>query len=330
MAIATTMEIIDFLDNTGRDYSIHATSKGLADITLISSDDAYRYIIRKYGDRRYTLLSGVRPHNKVEMNVEFHNDYRLWLLNRRRNIDRMYQTLYDYDYVPIENYNRTESETIQSEDSVEYGHIISDSGSETVEYGKTDTLSGTDTTTYGKTDSRTGSDTITTNESIENDKTDTDTINATNTKNGREINTTEKAGFNAPYAYTPDVKTTLEYDNVIDDKVSTDSRVINDDTTRTETETTQHNTVDTLGGNDRVTYGKTNTTSGSDETEKTNVSEHSGTDIDTKDSERNMHAYGNIGVTTNQKMVTEEMEVRKVALVEMLIDNFINDFTFYS
>lgn len=330
MAIKTTRELIDFIDKTGKDFSIKATDLNNTTQTVISSDDAFRYITRNYSDRRYTLLSGQIAYTPSEMNNEFYNDYIMWLSNRKRNIDRMYQTLYDYDYVPIENYNRTESETEVIEDNFEHGHVISDEGNTTTYYGKTDTLSGTDTTTYGKTDSLTGSDTVTTTETIEEDKTDRHTGTETKVRNGNEITTVEKSGFNAPYAYTPDTKSDLEYDHVTDTTTFNDTHTIDDDIDRNTTETTTHNTVDTLGGNDQITYGKIDTQGGHDEIENVNQSTHSGTDTDNKESERNLHAFGNIGVTTNQKMATEEITLRQIALAEMLIDNFINDYTFYS
>lgn len=329
MAVKTTMEIIDFLDNTDKDYSIHATNLDLNDVELISSDNVYRYIIRKYADRKYSLILGI-PSNNETMNTEFHNDFRLWLLNRKRNIDRMYQTLYDYNYVPIENYNRTETETEQIEDNFAHGHVISDEGSNTTYYGKTETMGGSDRTTYGKVDSLTGTDTTATTETIVEDKSDHHTGTETEIKSGSEITTNEKSAFNSPSSYTPDTKTTLQYNGVGKETTFNDTHTIDDDRERSETETVTHNTAETLSGSDSVSYGKTDTLSGHDEVESANVSTHSGTDTDNKESERNMHAFGNIGVTTNQKMVTEEMEVRKIALAEMLINNFIDDYTFYS
>ena len=306
MAIKIVSEVYDILTaENQRDYSITALDKDGNDVTIISSDSARHYMKQKYGDRSYPALFGGSA-TIYDVAENFHETYKLYLLNRWRNINRMYQTLFDYDYSPIENYNRTETENIVGEDSKTYGHTITDTGSDITTYGKTDTLSGTD--------SRTTSETI----SVENDKTDAHTGTETKVRTGSEITENEKAGFNAPNTYTKDSKSTIEYDNVQDRTTFNDTHTINDDTdtTRSETESTQYGKRDTLGGSDSIA--------------RTNESEHSGTDTGTNETDRDMQAFGNIGVTTNQEMILEELEVRKISLAEMLIDNFINDYTFYS
>lgn len=162
----------------------------------------------------------------------------------------------------------------------------------TTTYGKSVTESGTDSVAYGKTLSKTGSDTDT--------KTGTETLGIS----GGETNEMQKAGFNSPNAYTPDTKNIQSFQ----------SR--EDRTTFNTTEGHSHNTTDTEGGTDRTTYGKVLTDGGHDD---------NNTDI-----ERTLHVHGNIGVTTNNQLIEAELEMRMKSLAEMLLDNFINDYTYYA
>ena len=73
-----------------------------------------------------------------------------------------------------------------------------------------------------------------------------------------------------------------------------------------------------------------NTQSGTDSTQYGHVNTQSGTDSTDHDSERTLHVHGNIGVTSNVQLLTEEETYRLQSLAELLIDNFINDYTYYS
>lgn len=61
------------------------------------------------------------------------------------------------------------------------------------------------------------------------------------------------------------------------------------------------------------TEGKSKST-GSSETNTDGISNHSG------------HLYGNIGVTTSQEMLREELDVQKFNLIQQITDLFINEF----
>ena len=162
----------------------------------------------------------------------------------------------------------------------------------TTTYGKSVAESGSDSVAYGKTLTKTGSDTDT--------KTGTETLGLS----GGETNEMQNAGFNSPNAYTPDTKNIQSFQ----------SR--EDRTTFNTTEGHAHNTTDTEGGTDRTTYGKVLTDGGHDD---------NNTDI-----ERTLHVHGNIGVTTNNQLIEAELEMRIKSLAEMLLDNFINDYTYYA
>lgn len=278
MAIVTTFELFDFLNANESDLSITATDKDGNTQTITSSENTERYFLHKYGTRKYSVLTGMIPAEASDALSNFVQDFRSWVSNRQRNIDLQYQALFDYDYSPIDNYDRYELETID------------DDG--TITYGKRDAESGSDSITHGHTVANTGT------------TTSADSGNDTTVKSGNIVNETDRAGFNSPNNYTNDTKNTETYNS------------LQDKTTHGKTTTVTDNTLETNGGTDTTTFGKTNTQSGQDAT--------------SKDITRNLHTYGNIGVTTSTAMISELLEARNMSLAEMLLDNFIDDYTFYS
>jgi hypothetical protein len=334
MAIKIVSEVFDILSAENlRDFSITALDKDGNDVTIISSDSARHYMKQKYGDRRYPALFGGSA-TIYDVAESYHETYKLYLLNRWRNINRMYQTLFDYNYNPIENYNRTEEENIVGEDSKTYGHTVTDTGTDTTTYGKSNSITESNEIDYGKIDTLSGSDTTTNTETISNDtdKTDAHTGTETRLKTGSEKVENEKAGFNSPNTYTKDSKSTTTYDNIQDRTTFNDTHTIHEenDISRNGTEEIEYGKVDTISGSDSTSIEREETLSGSDSISRNNTSRHSGSDSGTNESDRTLHAFGNVGVTTSQAMILEELEVRKISLAEMLIDNFINDYTFYS
>lgn len=277
MAVRTNFELFDFLTDTGNNFLITAKDLQGKDQTVITSENAVTYMMHKYGTRKYSVLRGTGA-TATDAYGDFVTDFRSWVNNRAHNIDRMYQALFDYDYSPIENVDRYENETTNTDN--------------TTTYGKSTTEGGTDRTTYGKTLSRTGNDTDT--------KTGTETLGMS----GGETNEIQKAGFNSPNSYTPDTKS-------IDSYQSREDR-----TTFNTTEGHSHNTTDTEGGTDSVSYGKTLTDGGHDDSETDQI--------------RSLRVHGNIGVTTNTELIESELKLRIRSLAEMLLDNFIADYTFYA
>lgn len=76
-----------------------------------------------------------------------------------------------------------------------------------------------------------------------------------------------------------------------------------------------HAVSDTGSGSATTQYNRTNSLQHGEKIE------HDGT------TERNLLAYGNIGVTTSQEMLTQEMEVAKIInVVPIIIESFINRF----
>jgi hypothetical protein len=65
--------------------------------------------------------------------------------NRQHNIDKMYQALFDYNYSPIENVDRYETETIDRDVDTTYGRKNTQSGSDALAMTGTVANTGTDT-----------------------------------------------------------------------------------------------------------------------------------------------------------------------------------------
>ena len=292
MAVRTNFELFDFLTGslTGYDLSITATDKEGVTQTVSSNDNTKRYFLHKYGTRIYPVLTGMNSATPDMARANFVEDFRAWVSNRQHNIDLQYQALNDYEYSPIENVFRHEVETIDATDETTYGRKDTESGTDSVTYGKKDTESGTDSITYGKKDTESGTDTL--------------------TKGGSEVHEIEKAGFNSPQSYTNDTKDTLTFTN--------------------RTEGTQYGHVNTESGTDSTQYGHVNTQSGTDSTQYGHVNTQSGTDSTDKDSTRTLDVNANVGVSTAQSLIDEELKLRLISLADMLLDNFIDDYTYYS
>lgn len=264
MAIRTNRQLIDFLTNE-KDFSITALDKNNNTVVIVNSDNAVTYFKHKYGTRFYSVLRGVQTPSISEIENDFNVDFRLWILNRQKNINLQYQAMFDYPFNPIENYDRYENEITNKDISTLYGKRNTESGS--------DSLSMTGTIT----DANSGTDTT--------------------TKSGNIVNETDRAGFNSPNTYTNDTKNTETFNSV------------KDKTDFGKTETQTHNRTDT------TTFGKVDATSGTDKTDD--------------DTLRELHSHGNIGVTTSTQMISETVELYMKSFAELLLDNFINDYTFY-
>lgn len=185
-----------------------------------------------------------------------------------KNLDvwnRLYATT-QYEYDPIENYNRMET------------------GSD----------SGTENTTHGGADGRT--------ESIVDGGTEGETSTSTVANSGTDTatGTDTKGGWIAGYDSLPS---------------GTDDGLVK-------------KTRDQDDNSSSMTYGKTETGNGSKTTSfgKTeNITEqktYGETVAGTKSGQHTLHAHGNIGVTTTQKLIREQREVEKFNLYDIIIEEF--------
>lgn len=217
------------------------------------------------------------------------------------------------EYNPIENYRRTETESITD------GRTEEHSGSDVNTSGGSDSLkkTGSDTSTDS------GSDTLARTGTVSNAAGGTDTSsgtsNTTYAESGTETTEHDISGFdsNTLVPNTSD-STTFGKNEDTDSEAEnsttygrTDTQTLNteDETTYGKVNTQNHNTTDT------TTYGKTDTLQHGEKIE------HEGT------SERSVLAFGNIGVTTSQDMLTQEMEVAKIIqVIPIIVESFKNRF----
>lgn len=197
------------------------------------------------------------------------------------------------EYNPIENYNRTET----SSETANGTHSEQSSGSETHSGTDTETNSGTDNITHSGTDSSNTSNT----------SHHTGTI--TDANSGSDTLTTNRAAFDSSSLVTTGTDITQHG--------------------HTLTKTFNETTSDT--GNASVTHGeKIGTTHGHVIATKhgesiNNSGNRSGTDNNTVT--RNSHISGNIGVTTSQQMLEQELLVApKLNVYNYIMESFKNRF----
>ena len=188
MAVVTVYEIFDIING---DYHISATDTDGATQTLISSDDAKKYLIKRYGTRRYKVLHASAASETVA-SAELLEDFQRYIDNRQHGIDRMYQAMYDQEYSPIENVFSEETERTTTDDDLTHGLSTATTndtlthkraGFNSTDSYKADTedktaFNSTDTTTHNTQDAKTGTETLAHNVTVANsgkDQRDIDT-----------------------------------------------------------------------------------------------------------------------------------------------------------
>lgn len=268
MAVITVYEIFDIING---DYHISATDTEGNTQTVISSENAKAYIIKRYGTRRYKCLKGAYA-TVADASADLLEDFQRYIQNRQHGIDRMYQAMYDQEYSPIENVFSEEKETTTTDDDLTHGLSTS--------------TTGTDTTTFNTQNTHTGSD-----------ETEYDTING---YEGADNTLHKVAGFNSS-SFVNGYQDTFE-------KGTQD--------THTGTDTTTYDTTDARTGTEALAHNTTVANSGKDQR-----------DIETV---REYERHGNVGVTSAPELINQELGLYIKSLAEMILDNFIDDYTFYS
>ena len=222
--------------------------------------------------------------------VVFKNLVGIWSAKQIDIWNRLYATT-QYEYNPIENYNRYETG--------------SDSGTGSTTHSGTD--STTETTTHGGKDtldmSRTegGSEREATTHQITNSG--SDIVTGSDTK-GHWI-----AGFDSqPVSADNDglVKQTRDQDDA--------------------TTTTQYGKIENGTGSKTTTFGKTETNQETktygETVNKTGGVTHGEQVATTNEGEHELHAHGNIGVTTTQKLIREQRDIDLFNLYDIIIEDF--------
>ena len=201
------------------------------------------------------------------------------------------------EYNPIENYRRNETETVED------GRTEEHSGNDVSR------ASGTDT------DARTGTETL------NRTGTDTNTASGSDTNSGSSSSTDTNSGTdtvnNKVTGYDSNTLVAHDSSDTIHGHVVTNAAQGSNTQQYGRVDTQQHNTQDqnTLNTLETFVHGKTDTLSHGEKIE------HEGT------SERTMLAYGNIGVTTSQEMLTQELELAKIIeVIPIIIESFKNRF----
>ena len=246
--------------------------------------------------------------------VVFKNLVRVWSAKQLDIWNRLYATT-QYEYNPIENYNRYETG--------------SDSGTGRTTHSGTDTT--TEATTHGGTDGRTeamttgGKDTLdmsrrdggteTEQTSYSNEQGGEDKVTGTDTK-GHWI-----AGFDSQPASADDdglVKQTRDQD---DAETTTEYGKTEEGSG---TKTTTFGKTET--NKDETTYGKTEsvqeTKTYGETVNKTGGLTHGEQVATTNEGEHELHAHGNIGVTTTQKLIREQRDIDLFNLYDIIIEDF--------
>lgn len=305
MAVKTIYEMFDIVYNDNfLDLTITGTDINGEDQTIITDADAKSYIRQKYATRQFPVILGDSASLSDAKRI-WQEVYTLYLTNHLHGINKQMQALFDYNYSPIENVDRYETETTTSSHSGTNSNTRTDNLSRSTTYGRTESNSGTDTTTFGHVVTESGTDTTR--------RTGNDTLE----KDGSIINTTEKAGYNAPNSYTADTKNTESYSNYSEDNIHATS------------DATTFGHTDTNSGADSLQHGHVVTQGGSDTESNTGTVSDSGSTSESGNDRRELRVHGNIGVTTNNQLIEAEIEMRKLSLAEMIIDDIINEYTYY-
>ena len=194
--------------------------------------------------------------------VVFKNLVGVWSLKQLDIWNRLYATT-QYEYNPIENYNRYETG--------------SDSGTGRTTHSGTDTT--TETTTHG------GRDTLTANRTEDGQ----DVITGSDAK-GHWI-----AGFDSQPVSAQD-------DGLVKQTRDQDDATTTTDYGKTENISETKNYGETIGKTGGLTHGEQVAT--------TNEGEHE------------LHAHGNIGVTTTQKLIREQRDIDLFNLYDIIIEDF--------
>ena len=197
------------------------------------------------------------------------------------------------EYNPIENYNRTELET------------ISDDRTDTHSGNDINKLSGTDTetTSASNTQTNTGTDTHTTSETHSG----TDTHTTSETNSGTDTTTNSITAYDSNSEYVHDKSALLHGHS----KSGSDAIDYGHAVSGSDALLHGHTIADNGSGSSSTSYGKTETIT------------HGEKIVHEDDITRNNHTSGNIGVTTSQQMLEQEIEVSaKLNVIKMIVESF--------
>lgn len=222
----------------------------------------------------------------------------LWCKKNSENWLRIYEALYQ-KYNPLHNFDRYEETEDTSTGEGERNTTSTGNGTNTETVNlehvgdKTDTFNTSDAVSYGKTETRT--DNLSENTSKNFGETETHT--------GTETNAHENTAFNAGVSLTARDTITKNLTDTLDHnesgtKSNTGTQTNASGGTDTTRKTGTIKTDDDFTEETRTTGNTTNTETGNETYTDDKTLTHGG------------HLWGNIGVTTSQKMLQDEIDVR--------------------
>lgn len=220
------------------------------------------------------------------------NAIQLWSLGKRNVWNKIAEALTKY-YNPIENYNRSETWT--------------DTDTRTENW--TDTEKRTEEWTHGASIDDTGTVDVKRTDNLKQKTDGTTSTETTGDESGNQTETNAAIGYNSD-EWKDNTKTTTDHES---------------DTSST-SDTTVDQTVENTGTQDSLTTNDLNR----------NLEENSLSSVDGSNGRvgssggsvtHSGNVSGNIGVTTSQQMVTQEIELRKQnQLVDIVVRDFIETF----
>ncbi len=248
--------------------------------------------------------------------------------------NRLYATT-QYEYNPIDNYNRIEEGSDESTQTTT--HSGSDTRTGSSQEGGSQGERRTTTTEEGGEQGEHRSATVEEGGTEELQSDGSSTLSGTDTVTANKTGGHWVAGFDAP---TP----TQQNDGLVkqtrDEESGTTATAYGKKDTRTNTDTTTFGK--TVGTEDEITteFGKTvgvtdNSTTTFGKTDNTTDSLTYGHNIARTESttygsanehsnsgEHSLHAHGNIGVTTTQKLIREQRDIERFNLYNYILDSF--------
>ena len=277
---------------------------------------------------RCGLLTPIYGEPDVFTNMTTH-----WFLTKQWTFEHLINVI-QAEYSPIENVyeNRKETTIYGSSEIHTGGFKDTDSGKDTDTHSDHDTTERTYTNYHDSTERTHTNYHDTTERTYTNYHDDTERTHTNykeaNTKTGNTVRENEVSAYNAN-TYQPSEKNTETYNQVKDEKSITgsykDAETISGSYKDDETITGSYKDDETITGSykDDTTYGHKITMEHGKSTTRTyqnDKQDHVGKDT------FEVFRHGNIGVTTNQQMINEELELlRHFDVYGFIADLFEND-----
>lgn len=357
----TVEELLENVNNK-ENYKISLYNRENNIVTISDSVSTIDYIDFYYDDRIFPSRKDNIKSASETFEKEFHN----YIERHKKDFSLAFQSLYDYEYNPIENYNRIEK--IERKDggadntatTKELTDNVSQNSTENINSTLSTETTTTNTTSYDRllTKNEENSHAINESETEETthdmSETRTDDLHSSssvvteNVTSGTDTTLDKTSGYNSPTVLYPEKESETTYGKRIEDSTTSNSANTGTQTnTKTGNDSITNekigNNKDTITGTDSEKVGETK----QENNESTNTNEEIVANQTTTQGSKNENEsinitygktenvdsliHGNIGVTTTQQMINSELELRlKKNIIESIIDRFIDSTTFYA